>query len=114
MIFNPGEILIAKFPFTSLESTKRRPCLVLANGDIKEDLIVAFITSTKVQEHFKYTVKISPLEKDFILTGLKVESFIRLDKLATLHISIISGGIGKISPQIKDEVDNKLKLLFNL
>jgi len=107
MIFNPGEIVIAKFPFTSLESTKRRPCLVLANGDIEEDLIVAFITSTKVPEHYKYLVKISPLEKDFILTGLKVESYIRLDKLATLHESIISGAIGKISLQIKEEVNNK-------
>lgn len=114
MKFNPGEIVIAKFPFTSLESIKRRPCLVLANGDIDEDLIVAFITSNKIPAHYKYLVKISPLEKDFILTGLKVESFIRLDKLATLHERIISGGIGKISPQIKEEVDNKLKLLFKL
>lgn len=114
MIFNPGEIVIAKFPFSSLESIKRRPCLVLANGDIEGDLIVAFITSIKVPAHYEYSVKIFPLEKDFILTGLKVESYIRLDKLATLHESIISGGIGKISLQIKEEIDNKLKLLFKL
>jgi mRNA interferase MazF len=114
MIFNPGEIVIAKFPFTSLESIKRRPCLILANGDVDEDLIVSFITSTKIPAHYKYFIKISPLEKDFILTGLKVESFIRLDKLATLHESIISGAIGKISQQIKDEVDTKLKILFKL
>jgi len=45
---------------------------------------------------------------------LKVESYIRIDKIATLHENIISGAIGKITPQIKNELNEKLKLLFNL
>ncbi len=114
MMFKPGEIVIAKFPFSSLESTKRRPCLVLANGDIDEDLIVAFITSTKTSNQYKFSVKISPIEKDFLITGLKVEPYIRLDKIATLNERIISGAIGKISDQIKNEVNTKLKLLFKI
>lgn len=113
-MFEPGEIVIAKFPFSSLESTKRRPCLVLAKGDLELDLIVAFITSTRVPTNYKYSIKISPLEKDFLTTGLKVESYIRIDKIATLHESIISGAIGKIAPQIRNELNDKLKLLFNL
>jgi len=113
-MFEPGEIVIAKFPFSSLESTKRKPCLVLAKGDLEVDLIVAFITSIKVPSNNKYSIKISPLEKDFLITGLKVESYIRTDKIATLHENIISGAIGKITPQIKNELNEKLKLLFNL
>ncbi len=53
-MFEHGEIVIAKFPFSSLESTKRRPCLVLAKGNLEIDFIVAFITSTKVPSNNKY------------------------------------------------------------
>lgn len=113
-MFEPGEIVIAKFPFSALDNTKRRPCLVLAKGDMEFDLIVAFITSTKISSHYKYSIKISPLEKDFLGTGLKVESYIRIDKIATLHENIISGAIGRITPQIKSELNNKIKMLFNL
>lgn len=114
MIFDPGEIVIAKFPFSSLNNIKRRPCLILATGDVQEDLVVAFITSIKIPDHYKYAVKISPLEKDFLITGLKVESFVRLDKIATLHQSIISGAIGKITDSLRKEINSKLKLLFDL
>ncbi len=114
MIYNTGEIVIAKFPFTSLDNTKRRPCLILAIGDLKDDLIVAFITSIKIPDHFKYSIKISPLQKDFLITGLKVESYIRLDKIATLHQSVITGAIGKIPISLREEINSKLKLLFGL
>lgn len=109
MIFNPWEIVIAKFPFTSLESIKRRPCFVLANGDVAEDLIVAFITSTKISNQYKFSITISPIEKDFLMTGLKVELYIRLDKIATLNERIISGAIGKIS-----DLNGNQKRLYNL
>ena len=113
-MFETGEIVIAKFPFASLESSKRRPCLVLSIGDNPKDFIVAFITSSHVPPHYKFSIKISPHEKDFLQTGLKVESFIRVDKLATLHESLISGAIGKISQVIKNEVNEKLKTLFSI
>jgi len=113
-MFEAGEIVIAKFPFSSLESNKRRPCLVLSKGDSPDDLIVAFITSSNIPSYFKFSIKISPIEKDFLKTGLKIKSFIRVDKLATLHESLISGSIGKISANIQEEVDTKIKMLFGL
>lgn len=96
-MFEQGEIVLAKFPFSSLESSKRRPCLILSHGDSAEDFIVAFITSIKLPSHFKFSIMMSQQGKDFLETGLKVESFIRVDKVATLHESLISGAIGKIS-----------------
>ena len=113
-MFETGEVVIAKFPFASLESSKRRPCLILANGDNPKDFIVAFITSSHLPPHYKFTVKISPFEKDFLQTGLKIESFIRVDKIAALHENLISGAIGKISSMIQEEINLKLKMLFNL
>ena len=113
-MFNPYEIVLAKFPFSSLESAKRRPCLVLGKGDHMEDFIVAFITLVQTPSSYKYSIKITPGEKDFLSSGLKVESFIRVDKLATINQVLISGGIGTISPLIQNEVHTKLKLLFGL
>ena len=113
-MFNTGEIVLAKFPFSSLSSAKRRPCLVLAKGDIPDDLIVDFITSSDIPPHYKFSVKISPLEKEFLYTGLKIESFVRVDKVATLNESLISGVIGKISDSILKEIQSKIKLLFNV
>lgn len=113
-MFEPGEIVLAKFPFSSLESSKRRPCLVLAKADSPEDFIVAFITSSSLPPHFKFSVKISPQEKDFLQTGLKVESYIRIDKVATLHENLLSGSIGKISIPIQREITAKIKMLFSL
>ncbi len=113
-MFEQGEIVIAKFPFTSLQSSKRRPCLILSQGDSPGDYIVAFITSVKLPAHFKYYINLSPLEKNFLQTGLKIESFIRVDKIATLHSSLISGAIGKISAQVKEEVFKKIKILFGI
>jgi mRNA interferase MazF len=113
-MFEKGEIVLAKFPFSSLESSKRRPCLVLSHGDTPEDLIIAFITSSNIPSHFNFSIHLSPTEKDFIQTGLKAESFIRVDKIATIHESLISGSIGKISLLVQNEIDSKIKLLFGL
>ena len=113
-MFEQGEIVLAKFPFSSLESSKRRPCLILAKGDSQEDFIVAFITSTKLPTHFNFSIKMSPQDKYFLESGLKVESFIRVDKVATLHESLISGAIGRISLTAKEEVFTKIKVLYGL
>lgn len=61
----------------------------------------AFITSTNVPSRFKFSINVSPEEKGFLETGLKVESFIRIDKIATTLL-------------IQKEVSEKLKYLFNL
>jgi len=113
-MFERGEIVLAKFPFSSLETSKRRPCLVLSKGDTPEDLIVAFITSSDIPSHFKYSINLSPQERDFLQTGLKMKSFIRVDKIATIRENLISGSIGKISFVVQEEVTSKIKLLFGL
>ena len=45
---------------------------------------------------------------EFQLTGLKVDSVIKLDKIATLSKNLIIGEIGEIGKVIRDEVNRKL------
>jgi mRNA interferase MazF len=111
-MFEPGEIVIAAFPFTSLASMKRRPCVVLAAGDSPNDFVVAFITTAAAASGLPSAIAIGPTHPAWKKTGLKTSSIIRADKLVTLNDSVISGAIGILPPDILGAVRNKLKALL--
>src|SRR5713226_4827652 len=85
-MFQPGEIVIAAFPFSSLTGVKRRPCIVLAAGDTPNDFVVAFITTTLTAAQLSSATLMSPNHPAWRQTGLKVASVIRADKLVTLKL----------------------------
>lgn len=45
---------------------------------------------------------------EFPLTGLKVDSVIKLDKIATISKSLIISEIGKVGKTIREEINKKL------
>jgi mRNA interferase MazF len=93
-MFQSGEIVHAAFPFTDLTSAKRRTCFVLAQCDWREDFLVAFITSSSGAPASASAVAVGPSHPEWRKTGLKRPSVIRVDKITTLHESVISGAIG--------------------
>jgi len=107
-----GKIVLIPFPFTDLSATKLRPALVLHEGD--RDVIVAFISSKITPEISSTDVIITQNHQEFPLTGLKVDSVIKLDKVATLSKNLIIGEIGEIGPKLKDEVNKKLRKIFQI
>lgn len=113
-MFQPGEVVIAAFPFTSLGSAKRRPCVVLAAGDLPGDFVVAFITSVVTTARLPSATLVSPAIPDWSQTGLKTTSVIRADKLVTLSDSVISGAIGRLPSQVLADVRRKLKVLLQI
>ncbi|WP_231963801.1 hypothetical protein [Thermococcus chitonophagus] len=60
--------------------------------------MVAFISSRIEKYNPKTDVLISRSHPEFSLTGLKVPSFVRLTKIATLHKDIVLGELGEIGP----------------
>ena len=111
-MFQAGEIVIAAFPFSSLATTKRRPCLVLAPGDTSNDFVVAFITTAAQAARFPSAVAVDPVHPGWKQTGLKTLSIIRADKLVTLNDSVISGAIGSLPHDLMMQVRRKLKTLL--
>jgi mRNA interferase MazF len=111
-MFQPGEIVHAAFPFTDLTSTKRRPCLVLAQCDWPDDFLVAFITSASGAPASANAIAVDPTHPEWRKTGLKRASCIRVDKLTTLHVSVISGGIGVLPKDVMRAVRDKLRTLL--
>ena len=108
-----GDFALVNFPFTDLSSNKLRPALVLHAKNTDEDAILAFVTTQFEKEDMR-SINISSREKEFNRTGLKKESIIKLNKIATLHKTIIRGKIGELPTNKIEELDDKLKYLFEL
>ena len=101
-----GRIVLVPFPFTDLSGQKVRPALVL-HVSKGEDCIMAFISSVRGRK--------SPFEISIKATnrnGLKVDSVLKVDKIATLQKKIVLGEIGAAEKHIIASVDALLRKLF--
>lgn len=102
-----ADIILIPFPFTNLSDTKIRPCLVLIESAY--DVTVSFIT-TQTGRNEQTSVVIKPSASN----GLKKESLIRLNKLATIDKELIMGKIGSLDKNEIALVNQRLKEIFQL
>jgi len=107
-----GRIVLLPFPFTDLTAVKLRPALVLHEG--RNDIIVAFISSRIPEHQDRWTVTVGPDDPDYLTTGLKCASSIRVDKMATIEKSLVVGEIGELSERLRQTVNNLLLDLLSL
>ncbi len=112
--FEPGDLVLATFPFSDLTGAKARPCVILAHCAVPEDYIVAYISSSAFASKLPMSVCIEHTTVMASTTGLKVISYLRTDKLYTLHRSVIVGKIGTLPKRIMTEVKAALSKLFGL
>jgi len=96
-----GTVVLLKFPFTDGLSYKRRPALVLK--DLEDgDILVCRVTS-KIYKS-KYDIYLD----DWLKSGLKLPSVVRVHKMATLEKEVVETIMGEIDETIL----NKVKLLY--
>lgn len=107
-----GKIVLVPFPFTDLTAAKLRPALVLFEGD--RDVVVAFISSKISDMPMLGSVVIGDEHPEFELTGLKVDSAIRLDKVATVLKELVVGEIGEVGDDLKREINEKMLEIYAL
>lgn len=104
-----GAVVLVPFPFTDLSGHKVRPALVLHAKSRGDDCIVGFISSVQKKENtFDLSVEASKSN------GLKVNSIVKVDKIATLQKKIVIGELGILEPIHMKEIDKKLKAIFAL
>ena len=114
-MFKKGAIILIPFPFTDLSANKVRPALIISSNKISgDDVVVAFISSKKVKKLQNTDVYIAESDKNFYKTGLKTDSILKINKIATLDKKIVLGELGEIDKKIQNEVDKKIKILFDL
>lgn len=93
----PGDVVLVRFPFTDLATTKKRPALVLVHtvrSPRYRLTTLAMITSQ---------VEALQLDGDVVLknwksSGLLHPSLLRLAKVATIDADLVDKGIGRLSP----------------
>ncbi len=108
-----GSTILVHFPFTDLSSTKLRPALVLYEGHL--DVTIAPMTTQRPDPPLPSDLLIRKGTPSFITTGLKEESWLLIDKIATLEKMFIVGILGKADDDLKREVNAKIEecLMFN-
>jgi mRNA interferase MazF len=107
-----GKIVLIPFPFTDLTASKLRPALVIYEGE--RDIIVSFISSKIPQFPMETEVLLERNHPSFEATGLKTDSIIKLDKLATVLKTLLIGEIGKADENLKVEINKRLGNIFKI
>ena len=107
-----GKIVLIHFPFTDLTATKLRPALVIYEG--KRDVVAVFISSKIPYELSDVDVLVTKKHAGFKKTGLKVDSVIKLDKIATVLKDLIIGELGELDKESSKEVNQKLKKMLEI
>lgn len=107
----PGEVVLVKFPFSSLNADKKRPALVLNDVGLTatERLItVAMVTSRESALKIEGDVVL----KDWKESGLLHESVARMAKIATVDASLIHKIIGRLTLADQKLVMRAFSLLY--
>lgn len=107
-----GKIVLVPFPFTDLAAAKLRPALVIYEGE--EDVVMAFISSKISSELSDVDVLIKKSRASFRKAGLKIESVIKLDKIATVLKDLIVGELGELDEELRQEVNQKLRRMLEI
>ena len=96
----PGDLVLIRFPQADLKQGKLRPALIIAISPSRyPDLLLALISSRINQATPQFDEIINPSDSDYITTGLKVASVIRLGRLTSVESSVINARLGSISPE---------------
>jgi mRNA interferase MazF len=107
-----GKFVLLPFPFTDLTKAKLRPALIIFEST--KDVIVSFISSKIPDTILDTEILLTVNNKDFQLSGLKVDSVIKLDKIATILKDLIIGEIGEVGNDLRKEVNAKLSKILRI
>ena len=104
-----GQISLIRFPQTDLAVGKLRPVLVLRRLPGKhKDWLICMISSQLRHQVEELDEIIQADEPDFISSGLKVTSLIRVGRLAVVDESLLLGSIGELSEVRVQKIKHRL------
>ncbi len=98
-----GDIVVIEFPYSDLKESKRRPVLILKVPK-GEDIIVLQITSSSYEKLVEVLIK----KDDFSEGNLKRDSYIRIDKIASIEKSLIKYKISSLKQEKFNEILDKV------
>src|SRR5438477_13172194 len=110
-----GDVVLVPFPFADLSGRKVRPAVIVSPDPQGAELILAFITSVLTNRSPRGAeVEMFQTDAEFTVTGLKVDSLIRLDKLVTLSRGVISRRLGTTGHVTQSKIFSALRVAMGL
>ena len=103
MSYKKGDILLIKFPYTTLVSAKKRPVLVIKNENEYNDFMCFQITSKPTQSNLHIIE-----QKDIEDGNLKFVSYVKYDKCFTLNSELVDKKLASVNFAMM----TKIKKLF--
>lgn len=98
-----------RFLSPTLRQQSSRPALVLYEGD--RDVVLAFISSKVYAGAGPAGIMVTTSHAGFLKSGLKVDSVIRLDRIATVLKDLM---VGELDDGLRAEVNAKFAKLFRI
>ena len=106
-------IVLVPFPFDDFTATKVRPALCLTSTIGEYDqIIIAFISSKIPDTLLQSDVVVFTGSSQWLNTGLKVDSVVRLHKMVTIPKSLIQRKLGQINENLRVLIKTKILQLF--
>ena len=112
MTARPGDVILVRFPFTDLTTTKLRPAVVLTtHGD---DLTIVGIFSSPSQPARETWIVLSAEGPEFSATGLKTASVIKAERIAVIERSTVIRTLGSLSTSQMEKLRRAVKVALQL
>jgi mRNA interferase MazF len=99
MPYNRGDVVLVLYPDSNLRSAKRRPALVVQADNLQTNLsqlILAMISSNLARSGHSSRVAVTKSSPEGQSMGLKTDSVIMTDNLATVLEGEIDRTIGRV------------------
>jgi mRNA interferase MazF len=101
--YKKGDIVLIKFPFTDLLSSKVRPALIMRDQSDDDITVLPISTTINLQPH-DILIKNEAYQKN----PLPVESAIRIGKIGTLHERLVIKKVSQLKAAFFAEVQQAL------
>jgi mRNA interferase MazF len=104
-----GQVVLFQFPFSGTGGGKLRPALLLGRipGEF-DDWRICMISSQTRHCIPTFDEIVHEKDNDFIESGLKVPSIIRIGRLAVVDGKALLGSIGRIAPERNHRIKERL------
>ncbi len=109
-----GDIVLIRFPFTDLSSTKVRPALVISNENYNTNQynVVLLLITSNISRISSEDYLLNTNDPEFKNTGLKQASTFRVGKIHTLNKKLLKWKLGSVGYNTLKEIENRLRNLL--
>lgn len=116
MNYNKWDVVLLSFPFTDLSAVKVRPAVIVspeAANRVGEEAVFILIT-TNISRRGNFDLVVTQSHPEFVETGLRFDSAIRIDKISTLKKRLVVKTLGRLGPLLQGEVEKNLRRFFEV